>query len=260
VNNRYPLPLISEILDRLHGARIFTKLELRNAYHLIRIEEGNESNTTFRTRCGRFEYHVKPFGLSNKPATFEAYIDDCLRPFIDDFAVCFLDDILIYSTDEEEHKEQVQNVLERVREFGLYTNAEKCHFKVTEVGFLRYVIHPDGIGMDLDHISMIEDGPTPESVWDVQVLLGFTNFYRRFIRKYAMVTTPIADLLKKEGTCRTPKQLKWEWTRDAELEFRKLKRAFTDAPILNNFDPAKPIILETDASGFAIAGILNQYD
>jgi hypothetical protein len=107
VKNRYPLPLISEIVDRLRGARIFTKLDLRNAYHPIQIEEGDEYKTAFRTRYGQFEYQVMPFGLTNAPAAFQAYIDDCLWPFIDDFAVCYVNDILIYSTDEEEHEEQV---------------------------------------------------------------------------------------------------------------------------------------------------------
>jgi len=99
-------------------------------------------------------------------------------------------------------------VLERLREFGLYAQAEKCHFGVTEVGFLGFVISPYGIGMELDRISTIEDGPTLESVRDVQVLLGFTNFYRRFIRKYSKVTTPMPDLLKKAETSWTPKQLR----------------------------------------------------
>jgi hypothetical protein len=100
------------MLDRLRGARIFTKLDLRNAYHLIQIKEGDEYKTAFRTRYGQFEYRVMPFGLTNSPATFQAYIDDCLRPYINDFAVCYLADILIYSTNEEEHKEQVRKVLE----------------------------------------------------------------------------------------------------------------------------------------------------
>jgi len=94
----------------------------------MRIKEGDEYKTAFRTRYGQFESKVMPFGLTNAPATFQAYIDDCLRPFIDDFAVCYLEDILIYSTDEEEHEEQVRKVLERLREFGLYAKAEKCHF------------------------------------------------------------------------------------------------------------------------------------
>jgi hypothetical protein len=143
---------------------------------------------------------------------------------------------------------------------GLYAKAGKCHFGVTEVGLLRFVLSHFGIGMVSDRISMMEDWPTPESVWHVQVLVRFTNFYRWFIRKFAKITTPISDLLKKAVTSRTPKQLTWEWTRDAELAFRKLKWAFTDDPILNHFEPAKAIIRLADASGFDIAGILNQDD
>jgi hypothetical protein len=114
--------------------------------------------------------------------------------------------------------------------------------------------------MESDHISTIEDWPTGESVRDVQVLLRFTNFYWRFSRICEKITTPISDLLKNAKNPRTSEQVNWEWTRDAELAFRKMKRAFTDAPILNHFDPSKPIILQADATSFAIAGILNQYD
>ena len=107
VKNRYPLPLISDMLDRLRGAQIFTKLDLRDAYHLIRIKEGDKYITAFRTWYGHLEYQVTPLGLTNAPATFQDYIDDCLRPFIHDFAVYYLDDVLIYSTDKEENEEQV---------------------------------------------------------------------------------------------------------------------------------------------------------
>jgi hypothetical protein len=96
VNNRYPLPLICVILERVGKAKIFTKLDLRGAYNLIRIKEGDEFKTAFRTRYGQFEYRVMPFGLTNAPATFQAYMDDCLRPYMHDFVVCSLDDILIY--------------------------------------------------------------------------------------------------------------------------------------------------------------------
>ena len=139
----------------------------------------------------------------------------------------------------------------KLREFGLFCKAEKCVFSAREVRFLGFVISPDGVGMEGDRVATIEDWPTPKPVRDVQVLLGFTNFYRRFIWKNAKVTSPISNLLRKEANP------KWEWTRDAELAFRKLKRLFGETPILQHFDPAKPIILQTDASGFAIAGILN---
>jgi hypothetical protein len=229
-------------------------MDLRNAYHHIRIKEGDEFKTAFRTRCGQFEYQGMPFGLKNPPATFQAYIDDWLRPYIDDFTVCYLDDILIYSTNEKEHEDHIGKVLQRLQELGLYCKAEKCQFGVPEVGFVGFVINLYGIGMESDRISTIEDWPTPESVRDVKVLLGFPTFYRRFFRKCAKVTAPISNFLKTQGAW------KWECTRDAELTFWKLKKAFTEAPILQHFNPQKPIILQTDGSGFAIAGIINQYN
>jgi hypothetical protein len=195
-----------------------------------------------------------PFRLTNALVTFQASIDDFLRPYIDDFTVCYLDDILLCSANKEKHEEHIQIVLQRLQELGLYRKAEKCQFRVRDVGFLRLVINSEGIGMQSDRIPTIEDWPTPESVQDVQVLLGFTNFYWRFIRNYAKVTAPISILL------RTPGSWKCEWTRDAELPFRKLKKAFTKAPILQHFNSQKPIILQTDPSGFAIAVIHNQYD
>jgi hypothetical protein len=215
-------------------------------------------------RYGQFEYGVMPFGLTNASATLQSYIDDCLRPYIDDFAVCYLDDILLNSTNEKEHEEHVRQVLQRLKEFGLYCKAEKCQCGVSEVGFLQFVITPDGVGLESNRISTIEEWPTPKFVTDIQVLLGFLNFYRRFIRKYGKVTLPLTEILKEtEASLRGKKgahTVKWEWTREAELAFRKLKRTFTESPILQHYDPAKPIILHTDASVFAIAGILNQHD
>jgi len=197
-----------------------------------------------------------------------------LRPYIHDFAICYLDDILIYWYNEKKHNEQVQKVLERLTKLGLYCKPNKCQFGVSEVGFLGFVISSEGVGIESDRISTIEAWPTPKSVQDVQVLLGFANFYRRFFRKYAKVTLPLTELLKSracggkkssrfsgEATTRSqPITHKREWNREAQHAFQKLKMAFTEAPILQNFDLAKPIILQTDASGFAVADILNQYD
>ena len=151
-------------------------------------------------------------------------------------------------------------MLERLRQFGLYSKAEKCRFGFAAVGFPGFVISCDGIAMESDRISMSEDWRTPESVQDVQGLLGSMNFYQQFLRKYAKVTTPISNLLKKAQNSRTSKQVKWEWTSDDEMAFRKWKLAFPEAPMLNHSEPAELIILQTDASGFTIAGILNLYD
>jgi hypothetical protein len=177
VKNWYPLPQIGEMLDQMRGAPIITTLDLQNAYHLIRINDGDEYNAAFRTRQGQFEFRVMPFGCPNAAATFQAYIDKCLRPYIDNFAICYLDDILIYSNNEKEYKDHVQKVLERLRQFGLYCKAEKGQFGATKIGFLGLIISSDGVGMESDRISTIDDWPTPKSIRDVQVLLSFINFY-----------------------------------------------------------------------------------
>jgi len=159
---RYLRPLMSELLDRVPGAQICTELDLHIAYHLIGIKEGYEYKTAFLTQYGQFEYRVMPFVLTNAPATFQAYIDDFLKPYIDNLTVCYLDDILIYSTNEDDHKEHVRKVLERLREFGLYCKAGKSHFSVSEVGCLGFLMNSEGVGVESDQISTIEDWPTPK--------------------------------------------------------------------------------------------------
>jgi len=233
------------MLDRVCEARIFTKLDLRAAYNLIRIKEGDEYKTAFRRLYGQFKYRVTSFGRTNVLAKFQIYIDDCLRPYIDDFAICYLDDIFIYSTNQKVHEDHVRQVLQRSMEFGLYCIAKKCQFGVLEVGFMGFVITPDRFGMESDWISNIEDWPTPKSMRDVQVLVGFTNVYRRFIRKYAKVTLPLTELLNKADKAGEPPEgrpqrqksensgkVKWAWTWQPELAFQKLKMTFTEAPIL----------------------------
>jgi len=132
--------MIPARLDRVREARIFTKLDLRRAYIVILIKEGDEYKTAFRTRYGQFQYVAMPLGQTNAPATFQSYINDCLQPYIDNFAVCYLDDILIYSADEMKHDQHVRQVLQRLKEFGLHCKAEKYQFGVLEVGFLWFVL------------------------------------------------------------------------------------------------------------------------
>ena len=254
IKNRYLLPFISEFQDCVKSATIFTRLDLRGAYNLIRVKEGDEYKTAFHTCYSQFEYRVIPFGINNALATFQAYIDKCLTLYLDDFMVRYLDNILIYSRTPEEHEERIKLVLAKLREFGLFCKAGKCVFCTKEVGFFGFVISLEGVGMEGDCVATIEDWPTPKAVRDVHVVLEITNIYRRFIQKYAKVTSPISNLRWMEGNP------KWKWTHDVELAFQKLKRLFGEAPILQHFNPAKPIILQTDASRFAIVDIINQYD
>lgn len=244
--NRLALPLISETLDRLSGCSQFTKLDLKNAYHRIRIREGDEWKTAFRTRYGHFEYTVMPFGLCNAPATFQAYINKALAGITDVFCVVYLDDILIFSKEGEDHWDHVKQVLRRLRKFNLYVNLKKCVFAVKEVEFLGFLVNTEGVKMDPRRVDAIQKWPLPRSFRDIQVFLGFANFYRRFIRNFSKIAKPLTDLLR--GSENGKKTGPFEWPPDAEEAMRHLCDAFTTAPMLRHYDPTLPSRLETDAS------------
>ena len=229
--NRHPLPLISETLDRLSGARKYIKLDLKDAYYRIRIRPGDEWKTAFRTRYGHFEYLVMPFGLANAPATFQAYINKALAGLIDITYVVYLDDILIFSEDPAQHKRHMAEVLERLRKFSLYINLSKCEFNTIEVEFLGYIVSTEGVRMDPARVATIADWPAPTSFRGVQQFLGFANFYRRFVRDYSKISAPLSDLLKggKEGK----KFGEFVWSESAAQAFRTLCDAFTKAPLLH---------------------------
>lgn len=252
VKNRAPLPLISEILDRLGSATIYTKLDLKDAYHRMRIREGDEWKTAFRTRYGHFEYLVLPFGLVNAPATFQTYINNALAGLVDTICIVYLDDILIFSEKPEDHQQHVRSVLERLQQARLFANPEKCEFHTNEVQFLGFVVSPQGIRMEEERVAAITTWKEPATVKELLVFLGFTGFYRRFICGYSKIAAPLTDLLK--GRNGGPIQMDPR----ARLAFRTLRTAFAIAPILQHFDPALPICLETDASAFAIGAILSQ--
>ena len=258
IKNRHPLPLITETLDRLCGAQRFTKLDLKDAYHRIRIRSGDEWKTAFRTRYGHFEYLVMPFGLANAPATFQAYINRALAGLVDIICVVYLDDILIYSAEEAEHWKHVKRVLERLRNFALYASLKKCQFNTTKVEFLGFVVSTDGVAMDQERVATVKDWPKPQTYREVQVFLGFANFYRRFIYRYSNIAAPLTNLLKGSKDGKKPEPL--EWSEKAQNAFDQLRDAFSSAPFLRHFDPNRKLRMETDASNFALGAILSQQD
>lgn len=251
VKNRYPLPLISEALDRLKHAWLFTKLDLRGAYSLARIKEGDEWKTAFRTRYGHFECLVMPFGLTNAPAAFQHFVNNVFRDILDIKVLVYLDDILIFSEHSDQHLQDVRLVLERLIKHGLYAKAEKCEFSVTETQFLGFTVSSDGVSMSQDKIDSIMSWPKPRSVKDIQQFLGFTNFYRRFIKGYSRIILPLSRLLKKNA--------KFEFDNSAKASFLRIKDSFSSADILRHYDPTLPTLIENDASDFAISAILSQY-
>ena len=250
--NRTALPLISAILDRLGKAKLFTKLDLKDAYHRLRIRKGDEWKTAFRCHYGHYEYQVMPFGLVNAPASFQQYINDALEGLVDITCVVYLDDILVFSENAEQHEDDVKEVLRRLRKAGLYANLGKCEFSVNTVSFLGFVVDQQGVHMEEDRVRAIAEWPAPRSVKDIQVFLGFTGFYRRFIKNYSKIVAPLTDCLRKRAPgfpILGPKAMR---------AFECLKTAFQDGPILNHFDPVRRIRIETDASQFAIGAIISQ--
>ena len=252
IKNRYPLPLITETLNRLSRAKIFTKLDIISAFNRLLIKEGDEELTAFRTRFGLFESLVLPFGLCNGPASFQHFINDTLREYLDDFCTAYLDDILIYSEIEGEHEIHVKRILIKLREAGLQVDITKCKFHVTEVAYLGLIVTTEGIKMDPAKIETVTHWPIPINMKDVQSFLGFANFYRRFVYGFSKIAGPLTNLTKKE--------VSFQWTDKCQQAFETLKKAFTSELILMHFDPYRPIIVETDASYYVSGGILSQYD
>jgi len=252
IPNRYPLPLMQELQDRVQGAQWFSKLDLKNGFNLIRIREGDEWKTAFRTRYGLYEFQVMPFGLTNAPSTFQDMMNHVLSDLLDVGVLAYMDDILVYSKTEDDHNRLVKEVLKRLQDNGLAVSPEKCVWKAEEVEFLGYVIGRNGTQMSQNKVKAVLSWPQPTSLTETQLFLGFANFYRRFIQNYSQIARPLMELTKKTE--------KWSWKREAGEAFEKLKQRFTTAPILAHFDPAKPVILETDASDFAIGAVLSQPD
>ena len=197
IKNRYPLPLIQETLNLLSRAKYYTTLDIRGAYNLVRMAEGEEWKTAFRTRYGLFESLVMPFGLTNAPATFQTFINDVLRPFLDRFVTAYLDDILIFSDNLKEHKEHVRQVLEVLQANGLHLKPEKCKFHQQEVRYLGLIISSGGVRMDPAKVEAVKEWCTPQNVRDVRSFIGFANFYRRFIKNFSGIVKPLTELTGK---------------------------------------------------------------
>ncbi|KAJ1045278.1 hypothetical protein NDA10_008131 [Ustilago hordei] len=245
VKNRAPLPLIEEQLFLLRKARIYTKLDLRAAYNLIRIAKGDEWKTAFGTQLGLYEYLVMPFGLANAPAHFQSFINDIFRDIIGIYVVVYLDDFLIFSDTEEAHVKHVTEVLTRLRSNRLFAKLSKCEFHTKTVEFLGYIIKPTGIEMDPEKVRTVKEWPMLESIHDIQRFLGFANFYRRFIAHFARIAKPLTALVKPIERFK-----KFELPEEAQQAFHKLIQAFTSAGVLQHFDYHLPTRLETDAMAF----------
>lgn len=250
VKNKYPLPLIDSAFVPLQGATIFTTLDLRNAYHLVRIRKGDEWKTAFNTPLGHFEYLVMPFGLSNAPAVFQTLVNDVLRDMLGRFVFVYLDDILIYSRSLQEHQEHVRTVLQRLLENRLFVKTEKCQFHATSTSFLGFIVSQGELRMDPAKVSAVANWPTPTNRKQLQRFNGFANFYRRFVKNYSSIAAPLTAL--------TSLSVPFRWTPEAEAAFSELKHQFISSPVLIHPDPSLQFTVEVDASDTGVGAILSQ--
>jgi hypothetical protein len=250
--NRYPLPLIEEVIGKIVGCKHLTRLDIISAFNKLRMHPDSEDYTTFITALGAYKSRVLPFGLTNGPASFQQYMNDVLWDFLNDFCQAYLDDILIYSKTQREHRQHVKMVLSRLREAGLQVDIRKCEFDVEETVFLGVIVSGQGLRMDPTKVEAIANWSTPTNLKEVQSFVGFVNFYRRFIKDFSKLAKPFTQLTRKDTV--------FVWNQACVQAFEDLKKQVCSAPVLRHFDPKRQAILETDASDYVKGGIVSQYD
>jgi len=251
VKNKYPLPLISELINKLRGAKYFTKLDVRWGFNNVRMKEGDEWKAAFQTNRGLFKPLVMFFGLCNSPAMFQTMMDDIFDGLITEgVVVVYLDDILIFTETLEEHRRITRRVMELLRKNNLFLKPEKCEFEKTEVEYLGVIISQNSVKMDPAKVAGVTEWPIPSSRKEVQSFLGFTNFYCRFIKGFSHLARPLFDL--------TWKDTEWRWGVEEQSAFNSLKEQITTAPILALPENSRPFQIEADSSDFTTRAVLSQ--
>jgi hypothetical protein len=250
IKNKYPLPRIDILFDQLTRARVFSKIDFRLGYHHIRIRPEDIPKTAFTTRYGLFEYLVMSIGLTNAPAHFTYLMNSVFMPELDKFVVVFIDDILIYSKNEEEHATHLRIVLTRFREHQLYAKFSKCAFWLEEIQFLGHVLSADGIVVDPSKVKDILEWKPPTTVHQVRSFLVLASYYRIFVLDFSKIVKPITSLLKNDT--------KFNWSSRCNEAFEQLKVLLTTAPVLAQPDIEKPFDVYCDVSGSGLGCVLMQ--
>jgi hypothetical protein len=249
IKNKFPLPIVDELLDELAGTKYFSKLDLRAGYHQIRMRPEDEEKTAFKTHHGHFQFRVMPFGLTNAPATFQCIMNLVFAPFLRKFVIVFLDDILVYSDSCEKHLQHLQLVLDKLRGAQFYAKLSKCSFGQTSIQYLGHIISDQGVATDPEKTSVMEQWPIPTTITELRGFLGLTGYYRKFVQNYGIITKPLTQLLAKKG---------FRWTEEATVAFLQLKKAMAQTPVLDLPDFNLPFSVETDACDSGVGAVLTQ--
>jgi hypothetical protein len=250
IKNKYPLPRIDVLFDQLVKAKVFYKIDLRSGYHQIKIRASDIPKTAFSTRYGLYEYLVMSFGLTNALAYFMYLMNSVFMPKLEKFIVVFIDDILVYSKNEEEHAGHLHVVIQHLREHRLYAKLSKCDFWLKEIKFLGHTISEAGIAVDPDKVQEVMNWKPPTTVHQIRSFLGLTGYYRRFILDFSRIAKPMTELLKKGA--------KFVWGQKCEDAFHTLRQHLTTAPVLAQPNISKTFDVYCDASGIGLGCVLMQ--
>ncbi|GMI79915.1 hypothetical protein HRI_001660800 [Hibiscus trionum] len=250
VNNKYPLPRIDDLFDRLRSASVYSKIDLRSSYYPLKVKDKDVPKTAFRTHHGHYEFLVMFFGLTNAPAAFMDMMNRVFHEYLDQFAVVFIDDILIYSRTEEDHDKYLRLVLQTLLDNLLYAKLSKCEFWIREVVFLGHIVSAEGIRVDPKNVEAIVSWKQPKLVIEIRSFLGLAGYYRRFVEGFSKVATPLTKLLQKD--------VRFEWIEAIHQAFDKLKEALTKAHVLVQPVTGKRYVIYNDASYVGLGCVLMQ--
>ena len=245
--DQYPLPRIDEIFATLSGGQKFTKLDLRQAYLHLELDDESKLLTTINTHKGLFRYNRLPFGIASAPAIWQKTMDQVLSGL--DGVQCMLDDMIITGSDDETHLQNLRNVLQRLQNYGLRANLQKCYFLKDKVVYCGHEISAEGLRKTQDKVEAVRNTPTPKNVKEVRAFLGLVNYYHRFMPNSSTVLKPLNELLEKDR--------KWQWTDKCDRAFKEAKALITSDQVLTHYNPDLPLRIACDASPFGLGAVLS---